>query len=242
LERLADADSFGSIGLDRRGALWQVRALAGEPLPLFAAADRDDTAPEVNEPDVELVPMPAGREVVEDYRSKGVTLRSHPLSFLRRDLDERGFLPAVDLKSTRDGRRVSVAGLVLVRQRPGSANEVTFITLEDETEVVNLIVWPSLFERQRRLVLSAGMIGCRGKVQREGDVVHLIAEHLIDLTELLNSVGSRDEAFPLRHGRGDEAKNGNGPDRQGLGRKPRDIYIPDLRIGEGIKVKTRDFR
>ena len=75
---------------------------------------------------------------------------------------------------------------VLVRQRPGSANEVTFITLEDETEVVNLIVWPSLFERQRRLVLSAGMIGCRGKVQREGDVIHLIAEHLIDLTDLLN--------------------------------------------------------
>jgi error-prone DNA polymerase len=238
LERLADADAFASLQLSRREALWQVRALLGEPLPLFAAADRDYTAPEVNEPDVELVPMPAGREVVEDYRSKGVTLRSHPLSFLRRDLDERGYLPAIHLKSTRDGRRVSVAGLVLVRQRPGSANEVTFITLEDETEVVNLIVWPSLFERQRRLVLSAGMIGCRGKVQREGDVVHLIAEHLIDLTDLLNSVGSRDEAFPLRHG----PKNGSEPDRRGLGRKTRDIFIPDLRIGEGIKVKTRDFR
>ena len=241
LERLADADAFGSIGLSRREALWQVRALAGEPLPLFAAADRDDTTPEVNEPEVELVPMTAGREVVEDYRSKGVTLRSHPLSFLRRDLDERGFMPAIDLKSTRDGRRVSVAGLVLVRQRPGSANEVTFITLEDETEVVNLIVWPSLFERQRRLVLSAGMIGCRGKVQREGDVIHLIAEHLIDLTDLLNSVGSRDEAFPLRHGRGDEMKHGGGPDQRGLGRKARDMFLPDLRI-EGIKVRTRDFR
>ena len=241
LERLADADAFGSIGLSRREALWQVRALAGEPLPLFAAADRDRTTPEVNEPDVELVPMTAGREVVEDYRSKGVTLRSHPLSFLRAELDERGFMPAVDLKSTRDGRRVSVAGLVLVRQRPGSANEVTFITLEDETEVVNLIVWPSLFERQRRLVLSAGMIGCRGKVQREGDVIHLIAEHLIDLTDLLNSVGSRDEAFPLRQGRGDEMKHGGGPDQRGLGRKPRDMFLPDLRI-EGIKVRTRDFR
>jgi error-prone DNA polymerase len=241
LERLADADALGSIGLSRRKALWQVRALAGDPLPLFAAADQDHATSEVNEPEVELIPMKAGREVVEDYRSKGVTLRSHPLSFLRAELDERGFMPAVDLKSTRDGRRVSVAGLVLVRQRPGSANEVTFITLEDETEVVNLIVWPSLFERQRRLVLSAGMIGCRGKVQREGDVIHLIADHLIDLTDLLNSVGSRDEPFPLRHGRGDEMKHGGGPDQRGLGRKPRDMFLPDLRI-EGIKVKTRDFR
>jgi error-prone DNA polymerase len=241
LERLADADAFGSIGLSRREGLWQVRALAGEPLPLFAAADRDYTRPEVNEPDVELVPMMVGREVVEDYRSKGLTLRSHPLSFLRAELDERGFMPAVGLKSTRDGGRVSVAGLVLVRQRPGSANEVTFITLEDETEVVNLIIWPSLFERQRRLVLSAGMIGCRGKVQREGDVIHLIAEHLIDLTDLLNSVGSRDETFPLRHGRGDEMKHGGGPDQRGLGRKARDMFLPDLRI-EGIKVRTRDFR
>ena len=243
LERLADSDAFGSLGLSRRDALWQVRALAGDPLPLFAAADRDHTSPEVKEPEVELVPMTAGREVVEDYRSKGLTLRSHPLAFLRNDLMERGFVPASDLKSTRDGRRVSVAGLVLVRQRPGSANEVTFITLEDETEVVNIIVWPALFERQRRLVLSAGMIGCRGKVQREGDVIHVIAEHLIDLTDLLNSVGSRDEAFPLRHGRGDEAKQGGGADTRGaLGRKPRDIFIPDLRIGEEIKVKTRDFR
>jgi len=220
-----------------------VRALAGKPLPLFAVADRDHAIPEIKEPLVDLGPMTAGREVVEDYRSKGLTLRSHPLSFLRRDLEERGFMPAASLKSTRDGRRVSVAGLVLVRQRPGSANEVTFITLEDETEVVNLIVWPSLFERQRRLVLSAGMIGCRGKVQREGEVIHVIAEHLVDLTELLNSVGSRNEAFPVPHGRGDEAKHGSGPDPRGaLGRKPRDIFIPDLRVGEGIKVKTRDFR
>jgi error-prone DNA polymerase len=243
LERLADADAFGSLGLSRREAIWQVRALAVEPLPLFLAADQDKTSPEITEPLVSLVAMAAGREVVEDYRSKGVTLRSHPLSFLRQDLAERGFMQAIDLQRTHDGRRVSVAGLVLVRQRPGSANEVTFITLEDETEVVNLIVWPSLFERQRRLVLSAGMIGCRGKVQREGDVIHVIAEHLIDLTDLLNSVGCREEAFPLPHGRGDEAKHGGGPDRRGsLGRKPRDIFIPDLRIGEGIKVKTRDFR
>jgi hypothetical protein len=142
-----------------------------------------------------------------------------------------------------DRSRVSVAGLVLVRQRPGSANGVLFITLEDETEIANLIVWPSLFERQRRLILSASMIGCRGKVQREGEVIHVIAEHLTDLSGLLGAVGERDQAFPLPHGRGDEAKHGSGPDPRGaLGRKPRDIYIPDLRIEGAINLRTRDFR
>ena len=245
LERLAEADAFGSLGLRRRQALWDVRALGGEPLPLFAAADQraGSLPPEVDEPHVALTPMTAGREVVEDYRSRGLTLRSHPVSFLRRDLTTTGYIPASGLADVQDGRRVSVAGLVLVRQRPGSANGVLFITLEDETEIANLIIWSSVFERQRRLILSASMIGCRGKVQREGEVIHVIAEHLTDLSQLLRGVGEREEAFPLPHGKGDEAKNGSGPDaRQALGQKPRDIYIPDLRIEAAINVKTRDFR
>ena len=245
LERLAEADAFGSLGLGRRQALWEVRALGGEPLPLFAAADkrRGSLRPEVEEERVELAPMTAGREVVEDYRSRGLTLRSHPVAFLRGDLAANGYVPAGDLSATRDGRRVAVAGLVLVRQRPGSANGVLFVTLEDETDIANLIIWPSLFERQRRLILSANMIGCRGKVQREGQVIHVIAEHLIDLSALLGAVGERNAIFPLPHGRGDEAKHGSGPDPRGaLGRKPRDIYIPDLRIEGAINVKTRDFR
>jgi hypothetical protein len=128
---------------------------------------------------------------------------------------------------------------VLVRQRPGSANGVLFITLEDETEIANLIIWPSLFERQRRLILSANMIGCRGKVQREGQVIHVIAEHLIDLSALLNGVGERNAIFPLPHCRGDEAKHGSGPDPRGtLGRKPRDIYVPNRRIEAAIKRET----
>ena len=107
----------------------------------------------------------------------------------------------------------------------------------------NLIIWPSLFERQRRLVLSASMIGCRGKVQREGQVIHVIAEHLTDLSALLGAVGEREEVFPLPYGRGDEAKHGSGPDpRNALGRKPRDIFIPNLRIEGAINVRTRDFR
>ena len=222
-----------------------MRALGGEPLPLFAAADkrRGSLRPEVEEERVELAPITAGREVVEDYRSRGLTLRSHPVAFLRTDLMASGYVPAADLGRVRDGRRVSVAGLVLVRQRPGSANGVRFITLEDETEIANLIVWPSLFEKQRRLVLSARMIGCRGKVQREGEVIHVIAEHLTDLSGLLGQVGERDEEFRLPHGRGDEAKHGGGPDPgSALGRKPRNIYVPDLRIEAAINVRTRDFR
>ncbi|MBF9232190.1 error-prone DNA polymerase [Microvirga alba] len=245
-ERLAEADAFGSLDSNRRDALWTIKGLSDAPLPLFAAADERDAQlrAEVIEPVVSLTSMTLGREVVEDYRSKGLTLRSHPLAFLRDDLEQRRMIRCSDLKSTRDGLRVTVPGLVLVRQKPGSAKGVLFMTIEDETDVANLIIWPSLFEKQRYLILSAGMVACRGRVQREGEVIHVVAEHLIDLSDLLRSVGERDEPFPLPHGRGDEAKTG-GPDprdREGLGRKPRDIYIPDLRPGSGIKVKTRDFR
>jgi error-prone DNA polymerase len=205
LERLADADAFGSLGLSRREALWAIRGLSAAPLPLFAAADQREQRlqAEVVEPQVTLEPMSAGREVVEDYRSKGLSLRQHPLAFLRADLTERRMVPCSELRRARDGQRVTVAGLVLVRQKPGSAKGVLFITLEDETEVANLIVWPSLLERQRRVVLSAGLLACRGRVQREGEVIHLIAEHLIDLSDLLRSVGGRGEPFPVPHGRGD---------------------------------------
>ena len=247
LERLADADAFGSLGINRRDALWIIRGLRDEALPLFAAADRRDgqPRPEAVEPSPSLVPMTQGREVVEDYRSKGLTLRQHPLAFLRRELARRRIRPCHDLQSARDGSWITVAGLVLVRQRPGSASGVLFITIEDETEVANLVVWPTLFEKQRRLILSSGMIACRGRIQREGQVIHVVADHLTDLSDLLRSVGERDEAFPVPHGRGDEARSGAGPDAReqaAFGRKARDIYIPDLRPGSGIKVRTRDFR
>jgi error-prone DNA polymerase len=108
------------------------------------------------------------------------------------------------------------------------------------------VIWPSIFELNRRLILSAGMIACRGPVQREGDVIHVVAEHLIDLSGLLGTLSDRHEAFPLPHGRGDEARGGGGADQRliegRLGRKPRDIYIPDLHIDSGLKIKTRDFR
>jgi error-prone DNA polymerase len=247
LEHLATADAFGSLKLRRRPASWMVRGLGEEPLPLFAAADERDQKirPEVSEPVLRLKPMEQGREVVEDYRSVGLSLRQHPVSFVRDELEREGIARCADLRHMRDGMRVAIAGLILVRQRPGSAKGVMFITLEDETpEVANLVIWPSLFERQRRIILSAGMIACRGRVQREGEVIHVVADHLTDLSALLRSVGDRDANFVPPHGRGDEAKNGGGADQRlktSLGRKPRDIYIPDLHI-DTIKVKTRDFR
>ena len=126
--------------------------------------------------------MAAGRQVVEDYRATGLSLRRHPVSFLRDELAGSRIVRCADLMTIRDGRRVEVAGIVLVRQRPGSARGVLFVTIEDETGHANLILWPSVFEAQRRLVLSASMIACRGKLQREGEVIHVIAEHLTDLS------------------------------------------------------------
>ena len=150
--------------------------------------------------------MTEGREVVEDYRSKGLTLRQHPLSFLREELRRQRIHRCSAIRMMRDGRRLTVAGMVLVRQKPGSAKGVMFMTIEDETDVANLVIWPSLFEKQRRLILSSGMIGCRGRLQKEGGVTHVIAEHIIDLSHLLRSVGDRDQPFKAEHGRGDEAK------------------------------------
>ena len=249
LERLAEADAFQSLGLDRRAALWAVRGLADAVLPLFAAADgHGRPSPELVEPDVPLAPMKEGREVVEDYRSVGLSLGRHPVAFLRRELRSRGMVTCDDVRTGWDGRRVVVPGIVLVRQKPGSAKGVMFITIEDETGVANLVLWADRFEKQRRLVLSAGMIACHGRVQREGDVVHVVTDHLEDLSAMLRSVGERDEPFPIQHGRGDGATHPAGRDpRSGPGAGPggrpvRDIFVPDLRLGSGIKVPTRDFR
>ena len=189
LRQLAAADGFAGMGLTRREAAWAIRALRDEALPLFAAAG---AAQEVVEPEVTLRPMSEGREVVEDYTMTGLSLRSHPVALLRQDLRGQGIIPCADLARTRDGRRVTVSGLVLVRQRPGSANGVLFLTLEDETGVANIVVWKKLFEQRRRIILGASMLAVKGRVQIEGEVIHLIAEQLVDQTDLLRSVGSRE--------------------------------------------------
>jgi error-prone DNA polymerase len=188
--------------------------------------------------------MPAGGEVVEDYSHVGLTLRSHPVSFLRAELNGKRIATCAEAMQGRDGRWLETAGLVLVRQRPGSAKGVLFITIEDETGIANLVIWPSLYEKQRRIILSAGMMAAHGRIQREGEVVHLVAQHLTDLTPALASVGDRDAAFPLPHGRGDEFHHGSpgiDPRSRPKGPKPRDIYDPYGHIDQ-IRVKTRDFR
>jgi error-prone DNA polymerase len=181
---------------------------------------------------------------VEDYGHVGLTLRQHPVAFLRGDLTARRMVTCTQAMDARDGRSLEAAGLILVRQRPGSAKGVMFITLEDETGIANLVVWPQVFEKFRRVVMSASMIAVRGRVQREGEVVHLVAHRLVDLSAELATVGSRDVAFPLSHGRGDVATHAGGsPDpreRPPKGLRTRDIYVPDLHI-ETIKAKSRNF-
>jgi error-prone DNA polymerase len=184
LEKLANADVFRSLGLDRRDALWAIRALQRsgdkDDLPLFARV----AMPEM-EPDVALPPMLPGEQVVEDYRHLKLSLREHPVSFLRADLDARAILRNEALTRTPSGRRVTIAGIVLIRQRPGTAKGVIFMTLEDETGVANTIVWPKIFETFRPVVLGARLVSVTGKLQNEKGVIHVVADHIEDLTPLL---------------------------------------------------------
>ena len=248
IERLAEADAFHSLAHDRRQGVWKVRGLGEAPLPLFAAADARDAhfSPEGLEPRVVLRPMTDGREVVEDYRMTQLSLRAQPVAFLRDDLQRRGIVRCADLEHIRDGRHVEVAGIILVRQKPGSAKGVLFITIEDESGIANGILWPDRFEAQRRTVMSAAMIGMRGRVQKEGAVIHVICDRITDYTEMLGAVGHMD--FPHRTGRGDGAKNSMGPDPRDPTWKPaaRDGYYRPFDGGadpeDMVRVKTRDFR
>ncbi|MGQ3141238.1 error-prone DNA polymerase [Rhizobium oryzihabitans] len=247
LVKLAEADAFlPSLQLQRRDALWAIKGLRDEPLELWAAAAEREArqVAELQEPEVALPSMRAGHEVVEDYAHTGLTLRQHPIAFLRKDLRQKGMVTCAQAMAERDGRWLMTGGLVLVRQRPGSAKGVMFLTLEDETGIVNAVVWPTLFERQRRVLLSASMMAINGKIQREGDVVHLVAQRLFDLSDDLGRLGERDEQFPLPHGRGDEFARGNGaPDpreRPKAAAPARDIYVQDILI-DRLKVKSRNF-
>jgi error-prone DNA polymerase len=183
LEKLAQADAFGSLGLSRRDALWAVRALKRsgdkDDLPLF----RRVAMPEL-EPDAQLPPMPPGEQVIEDYRHLHLSLKAHPVSFLRQDLDRRGILATARLSTLTSGPRVTVAGLVLVRQRPGDAKAI-FMTLEDETGIANAILWLRTFELYRPTVLGARLISVTGKLQNESGVIHVVTDRVDDLSFLL---------------------------------------------------------
>jgi DNA-directed DNA polymerase III PolC len=188
LERLADADAFSSLGLTRREALWAAKALGrvgdrDDDLPLFIVGTSDAPASIVaREPDVALPPMPLGEEVVNDYRFLRLSLRAHPAQFLRADLSQRGILRNEALRGIANNTRVRISGLVTCRQRPGSAKGVVFMTIEDESAVANVIVWPRVFERVRPIVLGARYVAVSGRVQAESGVIHVVADQLEDLT------------------------------------------------------------
>ncbi|PEQ11076.1 error-prone DNA polymerase [Novosphingobium sp. PC22D] len=209
IERLASADAFGSIALSRRQALWDARSLiAGPDLPLFAAARlkdpgaRDEGAERVM---TSLPPMPLSEEVVADYQTQRLSLKAHPMAFLRASLAERGFVRACDLRERKFRSMVQVAGVVLIRQRPGSAKGVCFITLEDETGVVNLVVWPHLKEKQRKVVMGARLMEVRGRVEYDDEVIHVIAAHMTDATYELHRLS--EDLLPATIARADHVNH-----------------------------------
>ena len=195
LERLADADAFSSLGLTRREALWAAKALGrvgdrDDDLPLFSSSPhphggKEPEARVEREAEVHLPPMPLGEEVVNDYRFLRLSLRAHPAQFLRTDLAARGIVRNEALRGLANNTRVRISGLVTCRQRPGSAKGVVFMTIEDESAVANVIVWPKVFERVRPVVLGARYVAVAGRVQAESGVIHVVADKLEDLTVLL---------------------------------------------------------
>ncbi|WP_421927844.1 error-prone DNA polymerase [Neoaquamicrobium sediminum] len=198
IRKLAEADAFRSIGLDRRAALWAVRALDGrsaaERLPLF---DRPEVRLPDNEPETTLPAMPLGEHVIHDYRLLRLSLKAHPVSFLRAGLERDGVTPNAMLPDIRGGRRISVAGLVLVRQRPGKGNAI-FLTLEDENSIANVIIWPRVFDRYRPVILGGRLVRVTGKLQSESGVIHIVAERIEDLSHRLEALSEAAQTVDFR--------------------------------------------
>ena len=202
LTRLAEADAFSGLGYTRRDALWEVKAIrAPKQLPLFAG---DIEGEGIVEPPVALPPMSRGEEVVEDYVATRLSLREHPLALLRPSLGA-WTVTAQEQGTTADGTPLIIAGLVVTRQRPGTASGVIFLTLEDETGVVNVVVWPKTYERFRRAVIAGRLLRVSGKLQREGIVTHLIAWRIEDLSPLLDRLGETG-TIDISSTRADETK------------------------------------
>ena len=194
IERLADADAFRSIGIDRRQALWDVRSVKGLPdLPLFAAAQARDEGAELQP--FALPNMPLSEHVVADYQTMRLSLKAHPMAFLRSDLAGRGFTPASNLRRCKNGSWIDVAGIVLIRQRPGSAKGVCFITLEDESGVINLVIWPDMMEKYRKTVMASRLMEVRGRIEFDDEVTHVIATSLTDSSHKLTEL-SEDSFMP----------------------------------------------
>jgi error-prone DNA polymerase len=228
IQRLAAADAFRSMGLDRRAALWDSRALKAAPdLPLFAYAEERDEG--VEETPAQLPAMPLAEHVISDYQTIRLSLKAHPMHFLRAHYAAQKFVTAEQLKELRDGRRLSMAGVVLIRQRPGTSKGVVFITIEDETGIANLVVWPDVFEKQRKIVMGARLMAVHGVVQKDPDseVIHVVAALLEDHTYMLSRL-SDDSLLPSTLEKADHAGSWGRPQS----RHPRNVEIIP---------KSRDF-
>jgi error-prone DNA polymerase len=187
LEALADADALAALAGHRHRAVWDVAGV--ERLPeLVAGSEFAETSPD-------LVAPTEGQDIVADYRRLGLSLRRHPVALLRNKLTSQRLLPAREVRAAPHGRLVRTAGIVIGRQRPDTASGVVFVTIEDETGTLNVIVWRDLGDRQRRELLSARLLAVYGKVEREGDVVHVLAGRLADLTPMLGALETKSRDF-----------------------------------------------
>jgi error-prone DNA polymerase len=205
LEKLADADAFRSIGLDRRQALWEVSALSDSPIGMFEGQPSESS----NEPQLSLPFLSEVAHVVEDYATTGLSLKAHPVSFVRKQLDSLNVTPAGNLSKMKNGDSIKVAGLITVRQRPGTAKGVLFITIEDESGFANLVVWEKVFEKYRREIVQARLLMVEGKLQIEGEVVHVISHNCFNLSPLLRNMTANAESVVSTLSRSDE-KNSSG--------------------------------
>ena len=187
LSALAGAGALKSLEGHRHKVSWTVAGVE-EPTPLFSSLDRYEATPMLRRPT-------EGQDIVADYQGLGLTLGRHPMALIREDLNVFKYLTAEQLKALPTGRRISIAGLVITKQRPGTASGVTFVTLEDETGCSNLIVWKKIADEQRDVLLNAKLMGVQGELQKEGKVIHVIARKLTDHTELLGELSVKSRNF-----------------------------------------------
>ena len=190
LQQLARADAFAALDINRRDALWKSLP-AQQAMPLF----NDLEGPVVDEADPHLPTMSDQDSVVQDYATAGLSLKQHPVLFLRAQLTVLRAISAADLAEHAPDRRVKVAGLVLMRQRPQTAAGITFMTLEDETGITNLVIYPNVWQRFRQTARFATVLMASGRLQREGDVIHVVCDRLDDVSEMLARLESRSRDF-----------------------------------------------
>jgi error-prone DNA polymerase len=204
LEKLADADAFRSMGLDRRQALWEVSALSDSPTGMFEGQPSESAS----EPQLTLPLLTEAAQVVEDYATTGLSLKAHPVSFVRQQLASLQVTPTGNLASMKNGDAIKVAGLITVRQRPGTAKGVLFVTIEDESGFANIVVWEKIFEKHRRDIIQARLLMVEGKLQIEGEVVHVIANRCFNLSPLLRGMTGNAESAVSTLSRSDEKNDG----------------------------------